>query len=64
MTIQMTKAQVIGLKGVNIKVNNFSTTKGYYTISIKQYCGDLYFYKTLNGEIVECYNLTENMIHE
>lgn len=60
----MTKAQLVAMKGRNIKLQHFTTEKGYYTITIKEYCGDLYFYKTLNGELVECVNLSEGMIHE
>ena len=64
MDIQLTKAQLVSMKGRDVKVNHFSTVKGYYTIAIKDYCGDLYFYKTLNGELVECVNLSEGVVHE
>lgn len=64
MDIQLTKAQLVNMKGRDVKVNHFSTVKGYYTIAIKDYCGDLYFYKTLNGELVECVNLSEGVVHE
>lgn len=64
MDNKFTKAQLVGLEGRTIKVNNFSTVKGYYTISIKEYCDELYFFKTLNGELVECVNLMEGMAHE
>lgn len=64
MNTQLTKAQLVNLKGRDIKVQHFSTVKGYYTIAIKEYCGELYFYKTLNSELVECVNLSEGMTHE
>lgn len=61
---RMTKAQLVGVKGHDVKLQHFSTVKGYYTIAIKEYCGDLYFYKTLNGELMECVNLSEAMVYE
>ena len=45
----LTKAQLVAMKGHNIKIQHFSTEKGAYTIFIKEYCDELYFYKTLNG---------------
>lgn len=60
----LTKAQLVAMKGHNIKIQHFSTEKGAYTIFIKEYCDELYFYKTLDGELVECVNLSEAMVHE
>lgn len=60
----MTKAQLVAAEGSNIKMNHFSTPKGYYTICIKEYKGSLYFYKTLNGELVECVNLSRKGAHD
>lgn len=44
-------------EGKIIKVNNFYTAKGYYTIRIVSYNDKLYFHKMLNGKVVEVVNL-------
>lgn len=44
-------------EGTIIKVNNFYTAKGCYTIRIVSYNGNLYFHKMLNGNVVEVVNL-------
>lgn len=44
-------------EGTIIKVNNFYTAKGCYTIRIVSYNGKLYFHKMLNGKVVEVVNL-------
>lgn len=44
-------------EGTIIKVNNFYTEKGCYTIRIVSYKDKLYFHKMLNGKVVEVVNL-------
>lgn len=44
-------------EGTIIKVNNFDTAKGCYTIRIVSYNDKLYFHKMLNGKVVEVVNL-------
>lgn len=44
-------------EGKIIKVNNFDTAKGCYTIRIVSYNDKLYFHKMLNGKVVEVVNL-------
>lgn len=44
-------------EGTIIKVNNFDTAKGFYTIRIVSYNDKLYFHKMLNGKVVEVVNL-------
>lgn len=39
--------------GVILKVNNFQTEKGYYTIRLIRYEGAIYFHKMKNGMQVE-----------
>lgn len=39
--------------GVILKVNNFQTEKGYYTIRLIRYEGAIYFHKMKNGRQVE-----------
>lgn len=45
--------------GKIIKQQTFPTEKGIYTISLVQYGSDIYFYKQLNGKIVEVCNLSK-----
>ena len=45
-------------EGTIIKSNTFDTAKGCYTIRIILYKGNLYFYKMLNGSVVEIVNLS------
>lgn len=42
-----------------LKSNDFSTSRGYYTIRIISHEEQLYFHKMKNGVLVECINLTE-----
>lgn len=44
--------------GDYLKVNNFQTPLGYYTIRIIQYNGNVYFHKMKNGQVVEITKLT------
>ena len=46
-------------KGVVIKTNTFVTDRGRYTIDILAHEGTIYFYKSKDGKIVECINLSE-----
>ena len=46
-------------RGKVVKSNTFETECGRYAIDILTYKGELYFYKSKNGKIVECLNLTE-----
>lgn len=46
-------------EGHILKANTFDTAKGYYTIRIINYKGDLYFHKMLNGNVVELVNLNK-----
>lgn len=45
--------------GSVLKSNNFSTSRGLYTIRIISYEGQLYFHKMKDGNLVELINLTE-----
>ena len=45
--------------GSVLKSNNFTTSRGFYTIRIISYEGQLYFHKTKDGNLVELINLTE-----
>jgi hypothetical protein len=42
-----------------IKSNTFDTTHGSYAIDILVDNGTFYFFKTKNGKVVECLNLTD-----
>lgn len=44
-------------EGRILKDNTFDTVKGFYTIRIIEYKGDLYFHKMLNGTVVEVVKL-------
>lgn len=54
----MSKSHRMLLEGEILKINNFDTKKGYYTIRIVEYKDELYFHKMLNGCVVEVINLT------
>lgn len=45
--------------GTNIKTLIFATDKGVYTINLREWNGDIYFFKYRDGEIVECLNLSK-----
>lgn len=53
----MPKSHRMLLEGEILKINNFDTKKGYYTIRIVEYKDELYFHKMLNGRVVEVINL-------
>jgi hypothetical protein len=55
------KAEFImaSMYGDVVKSNTFETNLGKYAIDIIVYEGAFYFYKTKNGKIVECINLSE-----
>lgn len=46
--------------GEIIKWNDFETKRGYYTIRIFKYKGNIYFHKMKDGQVVEVINLTNN----
>lgn len=46
-------------RGKIIKMNNFDTTRGKYTIILRAYKGDIYFFKYRDKQLLECCNLTE-----
>ena len=46
------------IKGKVIKAQKFETQRGTYTINIIRYRGELYFYKYLDGVLMECCNLS------
>lgn len=43
--------------GKVVKVQEFETDKGKYTINLVRYQDNIYFFKFLNGNIVECDDL-------
>lgn len=45
--------------GSVLKSNNFTTSRGFYTIRIIRYEGKLYFHKMKDGNLVELISLTE-----
>ena len=45
--------------GTVLKSNSFSTSRGFYTLRIISYEGQLYFHKMKDGNLVELINLTE-----
>lgn len=45
--------------GSVLKLLLFSTSRGFYTIRIISYEGQLYFHKMKDGNLVELINLTE-----
>ena len=44
--------------GTMLKVNNFETRRGYYTIRIIQYNGAIYYHKMKSGKVVEIKKFT------
>ena len=46
-------------KGKLVKSQSFHTHRGDYVIHLIAYKNDIYFFKILNGEIVECCNLNK-----
>ena len=61
MKPEFEKADVLGSL---VKRNAFHTDKGLYVISIYNWKGDIYFYKHLNGKLVECCNLSKKPTRE
>lgn len=53
------KASELPRYGEILKINNFDTPEGFYTIRIISYNKKLFFHKMKNGSTVECINLTE-----
>lgn len=47
------------VKGVVLKSNTFVTDRGKYAIDIVAHDDTLYFFKSKDGKIVECINLSE-----
>lgn len=45
-------------EGTVIKTQNYMTEKGAYQILFVRYKDSIYFYKHLNGKLVECCNLS------
>jgi len=45
--------------GKILKVNNFSTDRGYYTIRLIQYNDNIFFHKMKDGNLVEIKNLSK-----
>lgn len=43
--------------GEVVMVQRFDTEKGTYEIDLIRYNNEIYFFKMLNGKIVECCNL-------
>lgn len=50
--------------GPLIKSNSFETPKGKYRIDIREYKGDIYFFKYRDGDLLECCNLNKKGINE
>lgn len=44
--------------GKVIKTQNFVTARGVYQLVFIRYKDEIYFYKHLNGKLVECCNLS------
>ena len=44
--------------------NSFDTPKGRYRIDIREYEGNIYFFKYRDGSLLECRNLNKNGIRE
>ena len=51
-------------RGTVIKSQKFETPKGVYCISLIRYKDEIYFFKDLNGSIVECSNLNRFKVEE
>ena len=47
-----------------VKKNVFKTDRGMYVIHLYNWKGDIYFYKHLNGKLVECCNLSKKPTRE
>ena len=47
-------------QGVVVKIQTFETDKGVFRIELIRLNNDIYFFKYLNGNIVECSNLTKS----
>lgn len=45
--------------GEIVKTQTFVTDKGTYQVFLLRNEGDIYFYKYLNGKMVECCNLSK-----
>lgn len=45
--------------GKVVKTQSFETERGTYAIALIRHKGEIYFYKYLNGKIVECCNLSK-----
>lgn len=56
MRPEFEKARVLGDL---VKKNIFKTERGVYVIVIYNWKGEIYFYKHLNGKLVECVNLSK-----
>ena len=50
--------------GPLIKSNSFDTERGKYLIDIREYNGDIYFFKYRDGDLLECCNLNKKGINE
>ena len=50
--------------GAVVKTQKFDTEKGTYGISLIRYKNEIYFFKDLNGTIVECSNLNRFKVEE
>ena len=48
-------------QGDIIKTQNFITARGTYQLVFMGYKGDVYFFKHLNGKLVECCNLNDRI---
>lgn len=46
-------------KGTLLKVQNFETDKGKYRLAYIRYDGDVFMFKTRDGEMLECVNLSK-----
>lgn len=47
--------------GSVIKTQNYMTDRGTYQLLFVRYKESIYFYKHLNGKLVECCNLSEGL---
>lgn len=45
--------------GEIVKIQKFATMKGVYVITLVRYENEIYFFKDLNGKLVECCNLNK-----
>lgn len=51
------KARIVEEKGIPIKIQNFDTDRGRYTLIFVSYRQKIYYLKYLNGELKECVKL-------